>query len=164
MTASRVMLDTSYLITILNKDRANHKVARAFYKHMIENNIHMCISAIAVAEFSVKDTISTLPLGNFIFLPFNSADAIEGARLHNYLVRDEGDDRQAVKDDVKIIGHCAHEEIPFLLTDDTNSMYKYCERLRSQDVAQVKAIPLAAGFDDCAFNLDGQTGFGFGKE
>ena len=161
MTASKVMLDTSYLITLINAERANHRIARAYYKHMIEQQIHMCISAIAVSEFSVKDAITSLPLQNFILLPFNAADAIESARLQCLIDRDSGDDRQSVKDDLKLLGHCAHEKILFLLTDDKNSMYKYNERLRSAQAIKVKVVTLADGFNDCAFNLDGQTGFGF---
>lgn len=161
MTPTRALLDTSFLISLVNKARANHLVARAYYKLMIENNVHMCVSSIAVAEFSIKDSISSLPYKNFLFLPFNAADGVECARLQNFIDRDAGDDRQSVKDDLKLVGHASHEKIPFVLTDDKNSMFKYCERLRAAEVTSVKAIALVDGFDDCAFNIDGQTGFGF---
>jgi PIN domain nuclease of toxin-antitoxin system len=162
MTVTRVLLDTSYLITLVNSHRVNHLVARAYYRHMIENEIQMCVSAIAVSEYAVKDSISTLPQAtNFIFLPFNATDGIESARLHKAIIRDPGDDRQSVKDDVKLLGHGEHEKIPFVLTDDKKTMYKYCERLRNAGVIKLKPIALVDGFDACAFRLDGQTGFGF---
>ena len=161
MTVTRVLLDTSYLITLVKSTRAHHRVARAYYRYMIENGIHMCVSAIAVSEYSVKDAITTLPQTNLIFLPFNVTDAIESARLQNLISRDPSDDRQAVKDDLKLLGHGAHEKIPFVLTDDINTMYKYCERLRSAGAIKLKPIALVDGFDGCAFRLDGQTGFGF---
>lgn len=82
-------------------------------------------------------------------------------RLQNAIVRDSGDDRQAVKDDLKLLGHASHENIPFVLTDDKHSMFRYCERLRSEQSIKVKAIALVDGFDDCALRLDGQAGFGF---
>jgi predicted nucleic acid-binding protein len=161
MTVTRALLDTSFLITLVNSHRINHQVARAYYRHMIENRIQMCVSAIAVSEYTVKDAITTLPQTNLIFLPFNATDGIESARLQNEIIRDPGDDRQSVKDDLKLLGHATHEKIPFILTDDKNTMYKYCERLRIAGVIMLKPIALVDGFDDCAFRLDGQTGFGF---
>jgi hypothetical protein len=161
MSSAKAFLDTSFLITLVNKTRKNHLTAKAYYRHMLENGIHMCVSAIAVGEFAVKSPIDVLPTQNLIFLPFNPADGIESARLQNDIVRHPGDDRQAVKDDLKLLGHSSHEKIPFILTDDKNSMFKYCERLRESQVVNVKAIVLVDGFDECAFRLDGQTGFGF---
>ncbi|UUZ46990.1 hypothetical protein LP420_25625 [Massilia sp. B-10] len=61
----------------------------------------------------------------------------------------------------KLLGHASHENIPFVLTDDKHSMFRYCERLRSEQSIKVKAIALVDGFDDCALRLDGQAGFGF---
>lgn len=161
MTVTKALLDTSYLITLVNSHRVNHSVALAYYRHMIENGIHMCVSAIAVSEYTVKDSITTLQAKNLIFLPFNATDGIESARLHNAFTRDSGDDRQSVKDDVKLLGHGEHEKIPFVLTDDKKTVFKYCERLRADGVIKMKPIALVDGFDDCAFRLDGQTGFGF---
>ena len=161
MIATKALLDTSFLITLVNSHRVHHQVARDYYRHMIDNQIHMFVSSIAVSEFVVKEALTDLPVSNLIFLPFNVTDGIESARLCNVLVRDEGDHRQAVKDDIKLLGHGSREKIPFVLTDDKKTMFKYCNRLREANACDMKPIALVDGFDDCAFNFDGQTGFGF---
>lgn len=160
MTAS-VLLDTSYLISLVSQHRPNHEVAVAYYRHMLAHQLRMFVSAIAVSEFSVKQPVTDLPLRNFILLPFNVTHGVEAARLWNAIKRDEGDDRSVVRDDVKLLAQAERESIPFLLTDDKNTMYKYCERLRAGHTVKVKAIRLSDGFDDCAFRLDGQTGLNF---
>ena len=158
----RVLLDTSFLITLVNTKRKNHQIAKSYYRHMIQHNIQMCVSAIAISEYAVKDSIATLPAGNLIILPFNALDGIESARLYNEIFRDDGDNRQAVKDDVKLMGHGAREKIPFMLTDDKNTLWKYCNRLVTKGIITLKTIALVDGFDDCAFDDDAQIGLGLG--
>lgn len=64
-----VLLDTSFLISLSDKNRPNHEVAKQYYQHMIEQNITMYLSSIAVSEFSIKQDIRDLPLKNFRILP-----------------------------------------------------------------------------------------------
>jgi hypothetical protein len=73
--------------------------------------------------------------------------------------RDSGDSRAVIRDDVKLMAQAAHESIPFILTEDVSTLYKYCERLRISGDLKIKAIKLIDGFDSCAFGLDGQKGF-----
>jgi hypothetical protein len=60
---------------------------------------------------------------------------------------------------MKIIAQALHEKIPFILTDDAKTFYKYCERLRSSNNLNIRAIKLVDGFDDTALRLDGQKDF-----
>jgi hypothetical protein len=83
---------------------------------------------------------------------------VEAARLWNALDRDSGDNRVVVRDDIKLMAQAAHESIPFILTEDASTLYKYCERLRNAGVLRVKAIKLVDGFDSCALREDGQRG------
>ena len=154
-----VLLDTSFLISLVNGKRPNHTIAAQYYRLMLEQQVPMYFSAIVAAEFAIKQPITELPLKNFRPIPFNIPHSNESARLWNALgKRDDGDERAVVRDDVKLMAQAAHESIPFIMTEDTSTLYKYCERLRENGVLHVRAIKLVDGFDSCALREDGQRG------
>ena len=62
-----------------------------------------------------------------------------------------------IKDDMKIIAQALKENIEFVLTDDARTFYKYCERLRTANNWNIKAIKLADGFSSGSLRLDGQS-------
>ncbi len=153
-----VLLDTSFLISLVDSKRTNHDIAKQYYKFLIEQKSPLYFSAIVASEFSMKQSITELELHNFIPLPFNIPHSIKSAAISNLLGgRDIGDDRAVVKDDLKIIAQALCENIPFILTDDANTFYKYCERLRTANNLSIRAIKLADGFNSHALRLDGQT-------
>lgn len=159
MTAS-ALLDTSFLISLVDGNRHNHAVAAKYYRLMLDQNVTMYFSAIVAAEISIKQPITDFPLKNFRTVPFNIPHAVEAGRIWNALgSRDHGDGRGAIRDDVKLIDQAAHESIPFIITEDVSTLFKYCERLRSAGSVKVRAIKLVDGFDASAFRLDGQQGF-----
>lgn len=158
MTAA-VLLDTSFLISLVDGRRPNHTFAAQYYRMMLEQQSPMFFSAIVAAEFAIKQPITDLPLKNFRCIPFNITHSNESARLWNALGKhDDGDNRAVVRDDVKLMAQAAHESIPFILTEDASTLYKYCDRLREAGVLRVKAIKLVDGFDSCALREDGQRG------
>lgn len=155
-----VLLDTSYLISLVDIKRINHPTAKKFYQHMIEQQVNMYLSAIVAAEFSIGEPISNLPLGNFLTIPFNLPDAIESARVWNALgARDAGDSRPVIRDDVKLIAQAEKNSIPFILTEDASTLFKYCRRLQQAGHIKLRAVKLADGFSDSLLRLDGQAGF-----
>ena len=159
-----VLLDTGFLISLVDREnnRKNHDVAKQYYKHLLEQEITIYFSVIVAAEFAIKDLIDDLPLSNFRIIPFNITHSIEAARIWNLLGgHDNGDNRSVVRDDVKIIAQASLEGIPFILTEDANTFYKYCERLRVSNNLNIRAIKLADGFDASALRLDGQKGVEF---
>jgi PIN domain nuclease of toxin-antitoxin system len=154
---SSVLLDTSFFISLVDSNRANHNAANQYYKLLLDLSIPIYFSAIVAAEFGIKQPITDLPFKNFRILPFNITHSIEAAQLWNLLDgRDSGDNRSVVRDDMKIIAQALHEKIPFILTDDTKTFYKYCERLRVLNNLNIRAIKLVDGFDASALRLDGQ--------
>lgn len=161
MSAS-VLLDTSFLITLVNDHRPNHETAKQYFRHMLQADVPMYLSAIAAAEFAVKQPVTDLPLDVFRILNFNLAHGQQAATLMNALVtHDAGDARAAVRDDVKLMAQASHERIGVILTEDASTLHKYCERLRCDGHLQTRAITLKEGFDANAFSEDGQRGFGF---
>jgi predicted nucleic acid-binding protein len=156
MTPS-VLLDTSFLISLVDRNRPHHEIAARYYKLTIEQQLPLYFSAIVAAEFAIKQPITDLPLKNFRAIPFNMPHSIEAARIWNLLGRhDNGDNRAVVRDDVKLMAQAIHEGIPFILTEDASTLYKYCERLRVSDGLNIKAIKMVDGFDSGALRLDDQ--------
>jgi hypothetical protein len=154
-----VLLDTSFLISLVDGKRPNHPTATQYYRMMLEQQIPMFFSAIVAAEFAIKQPITDLPLKNFRCIPFNIPHSTEAARLWNALgKRDGGDDRAVVRDDIKLMAQAVHESIPFILTEDVSTLYKYCDRLRDAGILPVRAIKLVDGFYSCALREDGQRG------
>jgi PIN domain nuclease of toxin-antitoxin system len=161
MSAS-VLLDTSFLITLTNASRPHHAVAVQYYRYMLQNNVTMWFSAIVASEFGIKQNLTDLPLGNFRPLNFNVPHGQKAALIWNQLgTRDSGDSRHVVRDDVKLIAQASHEAIALILTEDGNTLHKYCERLREVGHIQTRAIKLVDGFDASAISEDGQTGIDF---
>ena len=158
MTTS-ALLDTGFLISLVDRNRPHHETAAQYYRLMLEQQAPMYFSAIVAAEFSIKQPITDLPLKNFRSIPFNMPHGIEAARLWNVLgKRDDGDARHVVRDDVKLIAQASREAITFILTEDASTLHKYCERLRAAGASRTRAIKLVDGFDACLLREDGQRG------
>jgi hypothetical protein len=157
MSAS-ALLDTSFLITLVNANRPHHETAKQFYRHMLQNDVPMYFSAIVAAEFGIKQPVADLPRGNFRIINFNVSHGQKAADLWNSLgKRDEGDARAVVRDDVKLLAQASEEGISFVLTEDEDTLYKYCERLRETGaIIQCRALKLADGFDASVLREDGQ--------
>jgi hypothetical protein len=157
MSAS-VLLDTSFLISLVSEHRTHHATATQYYRHLLKNNVPMYFSAIVAAEFGIKQPITDLPLGHFRVLDFNVPHGRAAANLWNALGQRNADDNRAVvRDDVKLLAQASHEDIAFILTEDASTLHKYCERLRSSGHLQTRAITLKNGFDTSALREGGQT-------
>lgn len=153
-----VMLDTSFLVSLLDRNRPHHNVAKQYYKTLLERESPLYFSAIVAAEIAARQPITDLPLKNFRSLPFNTTHSTEAGRIWNLLWEiGNGGNRTAIKDDLKIIAQALHEKIPFILTEEESALYTYCERLRTLDNANIRAIKLSDGFSYGAFSPDGQT-------
>jgi hypothetical protein len=154
-----VFLDTSYLITLADPARDRHGVAKRYYQEFLARKMPMAVSAIVVAEFCVRQKLETLPLQQLILVPFNHEDAVMAAGLDYKPYQKAGIDRQALKDDFKIIGHAQARGFGHLITDDADTMFPYCEALRANGQVNLRAIKLQSGFNEQPFTPDGQSDF-----
>ena len=154
-----VVLDTSFLITLADPQRPRQAVAKRYFQHFLAEKMPMAVSAIVVAEFCVRQPLSTLPLEQFILLPFNHEDAEVVASLGYKVFQQADGDRQSLKDDFKIIGHAKARDFGYLITDDADTMARYCEELRRHGVLNLRVIKLQDGFSLEPFTSDGQTDF-----
>lgn len=154
---SAILLDTSYLISLADPARAHHKTAVSYLREALKRGVPLYLSAIAASEFQVKQAVTDLPLRNFEVLPFNIDHAMTAGLLMQDLKRDTGDDRSAVKDDVKLIAQAICESLTHILTEDAQTLVKYLGRLNKSGISGVKPILLADGFDAAWFD-NGQRG------
>lgn len=115
------------------------------------------LSVIAATEFQVKQAVTDLPLRNFEVLPFNIDHAMTAGLLMRDMQRDAGDDRVAVKDDVKLIAQAICQSLTHVLTEDSQTLVKYLRRLNEAGRCSVKPILLNDGLDLSWFN-QGQHG------
>ena len=115
------------------------------------------MSAIAASEFQVKQTVTDLPLRHFEVLPFNIDPAMTAGLLMRGLQRDAGDERGAVKDDIKLVAQAVCQSLTHILTEDAQTLVKYVRRLNEAGQCTLQTILLAEGFDAAWFN-NGQRG------
>lgn len=157
--STALMLDTSYLITLVDDTRAHHAAAKQYFKHSLEQGVPLHVSTLALAEFATRQAVTDLPLNSFRIEPFNIQHAVRCGQLWANLMpaRDPDDSRVVVKADVQLIAQATVEGIPLLVTEDANSLSKYAERARKGGLTLCQTILLAKGFDETWFN-QGQRG------
>lgn len=148
---NRVLLDTSFLISLADASRANHATAEAFLRYFMEKRIPILFSTIVASEFGVVQSVTDLPLHMFEIVPFNMPHACKAAKLNFNQARDAADDRNVVKDDFKLIAQAVEEHATHILTEDARTLFRYCERLRTEGKTSVRAVKLVDGFDVSLF-------------
>jgi len=151
-------MDTCFLITLVDAKRASHEHAKAIYRYFLEKGIPLYLPTVVASEFGIKQPVTDLPLHNFKILPFNLAESIRCANLNiaYYRLKTGTGQRDAVKDDFKIIAQAEEQVAMYLLTEDKNSMSAYCDLLRSESKIDFKVIELSNGFDVSFINESGQ--------
>ena len=158
--ADGVLLDTSFLISFADPTRKHHAVAVQFFKHLVAEGMPMFLSTIVASEFHQKQPVTELPLDAFIVLPFNLVDAMNAATLDfTFYKGTPGVARDALKDDFKLLGQVKAHDIAFVITEDEQSLYRFCSDLREKHVLAARPIKLEDGFDKSHFDPAGQHDF-----
>lgn len=147
-----VLLDTSFLISLVDPARPHHSAALSYYRECVLRQIPIYLSTIVISEFQVKQSINDLPLRNFVVLPFNVDHAMKCGLNIRAMVRDPEDDRVRVKDDFKILAQCDCEAISHLISEDASTLAKYLDRARDAGLTSTKAVLLRDGFDAAWFD------------
>jgi len=154
-----VLVDTSYLITVYDKNRPNNGTAYKYYRYFLKNKITMLLSTIVITEFQqgqpVADIINS---GHYIILPFNFDDAVKAADIaYNLGGTDRrGDSMPKFEDDLKIMAQAEFNKIDFIITEDESTLARYCKKLQKAGMFDSKVIVVKDGFDASWFN-DGQS-------
>jgi predicted nucleic acid-binding protein len=158
-----VVLDTSFLITLADSHRHNHAVARRYWIHFTENAIPIYLPTIVVSEFCLRQEIPVAILRSCVVLPFNWDDAKQAAALNFKRGIHHAQNRDSLKDDVKILGQAAVKESAYVITDDSSSFYEFGKMMENEGTGKFKTIKLGDGFDIAFFN-GGQRELGLGAD
>lgn len=153
-----VLLDTSFLISLLSSTRAHHRAARSYWRYFLEQQIPIYLSTIVVSEFAIKQAVPGEILRCCIVLPFNWNDALKAAELNFLSHSGDRESRQALKDDVKIIAQAETVAAEYILTEDEATLFKFVKRCRGESKITVNCIKLSDGFDRAHFSK-GQKDF-----
>jgi predicted nucleic acid-binding protein len=76
-----LLLDTSFLIRLLNERDALHENAKEYFRYFLTQKIILKCSTISIAEYCVKGKYTELPLRNLQILPFNFNHAVRAGEL-----------------------------------------------------------------------------------
>ena len=122
-----VLLDTSFLINLLNVDAPFHQNVRSYYENfLIEKNV-LKISTIAIAEYCIKGSVDELPLQNVQIVPFNFFHAKrtgEFAKILFEMRRKKQivvENRTIIPNDSKLFAQAdLDEDIIYFATTDSN--------------------------------------------
>ena len=123
-----VILDTSFMIRLLNDSDPLHSNARGYFRYFLENDVPMYFSTVSVAEYCVRGDFDDLPFRNIRILPFNIFHAREAGRFADALFKAKSDkiidvpDRLIIPNDPKLFAQGAYEkDIKYFVTADTRS-------------------------------------------
>jgi predicted nucleic acid-binding protein len=145
----QLSLDTSFLISFADPTRPHHAVALEYFGYCVEERVPMWISTVAAGEFEIKQPVRDLPLQNFRIQPYNLPHAIRAAEFFRKLQSESTpreDVRSIIINDLKIIAQAAEEKIPFIVTEDENTLVRLVNRLRGKNATVVGTLLLKEGF------------------
>lgn len=146
----QISLDTSFLISFADPNRANHPVAVEYFRHCLAQHIPMWISTVVAGEFEVGQSVSDLPLQNFRIQPYNLPHAIRAAAFFRALREESSgelrDRRPVIINDLKVIAQAEEEGISVILTEDENTLARLAERLLKRGVSSGRVMLLKDGF------------------
>jgi predicted nucleic acid-binding protein len=142
-----ILLDTSFCIRLLKQTDPLHKNAVDYFEHFLENKITIYLSAIAVAEYAVKDNILNLPLRTMRIIPFDFFDGQTAGEFHSILLSRRAElkeiERNVIKDDCKLIAQLYNRKIDAYITSDKKSFGQIINPIAQQKAFSVELLDLA---------------------
>lgn len=151
-----VLLDTTFLIALVNDNDPLHAVARSYHSSFLRKNIPMYLSVIVVTEFHQKQ--SSLPLlssGKYIPVVFNIPDATLAAQMYFDLGKARRGDKAQFKDDTKLLAQAKNNQCEFIITAD-QGFHKAAMELNAAGMLEARSINLSEPYDEAWFNPLGQ--------
>ena len=113
MNEQCILLDTSFLIRLVNQNDTLHKSTLEYYKYFLEKKFTLKISTIAIAEYCVKGDVQELPLREIQILPFNFNHAVKAGNLARIVFENRNSfdnfDRKIIPNDSKLFAQAEAE-------------------------------------------------------
>lgn len=153
-----VILDTSFMIRLLNESDRLHTNAKGYFRYFLENNIPMYFSTISIAEYCVRGDFFDLPFQNIRVLPFNIFHAKEAGYFADVLFQSKSKglidipDRLIIPNDSKLFAQGAIEQdIKYFITADLKSK-RNIDILRKECHADIEHLDINIPYSS-AFGL-----------
>jgi len=113
--AQAVLLDSGFLIRLMNPEEPLHTVAMRWFRLFIEQGVVCKVSTIALAEYGVKDDLTHLPMQYLQVLPFHYNHAERAAQFMRIVLRVKKErgaviqPRVVIPNDTKMFGQASCE-------------------------------------------------------
>lgn len=147
-----VLLDTSFCIRLLKSNDDLHQNAKEYFKYFLVENIEIYLSTIVIAEYSVKDDPSNLPLEFSKIIPFDYLDGKSAGEFHSYLIQNNYKnkelDRVAIKDDCKLLAQIYNRKISAYITKDKKSFKNLFEPIQKIKNFNIRLIDFEIPFNE----------------
>ncbi len=85
-----VLLDTSFLIRLLNDEDSLHTNAIGYYKYFLDREIILKVSTISIAEYCVRGNFEDLPIRNLQIISFNLDHAKQTGKFADIIFNNKG--------------------------------------------------------------------------
>ena len=130
--AKAVLLDSGFLIRLMNPEEPLHIAAMAWFRQFVEQGIQCKVSTIALAEYGVKDDLTHLPMQYLQVLPFHYNHAECAANFMRTILRVKQErgaviqPRAVVPNDTKMFGQASSEtDIQSFVSADSEARKVY---------------------------------------
>src|SRR5690625_401618 len=87
-----VLLDTSFLIRLLNSNEPLHLSALEWFRYFLINNVIMKTSAICLAEYCVKGKLDEIPFRNIQVISFDIRHAGIAGAFEKYIFMERSEE------------------------------------------------------------------------
>lgn len=130
--AQAVLLDSGFLIRLMNPDEPLHDAALSWFRQFVEQGVTCKVSTIALAEYGVKDDFSHLPMQYLQVLPFHYNHAERAAGFMRTILRVKRErgaviqPRAVVPNDTKMFAQASSEpDIQSFVSADSEAKKVY---------------------------------------
>lgn len=143
-----VLLDTSFLIRLLNRKEKLHENAKGYYQYFLDNNFTLKMSTISVAEYCVRGKSEELPHKQLSIVPFNINHAKQAGMFARILFENKKGltqkklPRVIIPNDAKLLAQAQCEtNILYYITADSRSE-KLFQTLQKEHTVNFKFIDI----------------------
>jgi predicted nucleic acid-binding protein len=130
MDSKSILLDTSFLIRLLNENDLLHKNTLEYYKYFLEKQFILKCSTISISEYCVKGQLEELPLKDIQIVPFNISHAQKAGEFAKIIFENKGkleaEKRNIIPNDTNLFAQAEIEkEITTFATSDEECLKIY---------------------------------------
>ena len=147
-----ILLDTSFCIRLLKNNDPLHQNAKDYFKYFLEQKIEIYLSSIVVAEYSVKDDATNLPLEFVKIIPFDFFDGKTAGEFHSILIAQKEQmvniERNVIKDDCKLIAQIFNRKIQGYITKDKKSFHQIIKPITESKIFSLELLYLETPLSD----------------